>query len=471
VTARRSGPLALAATAAVVMAAASCAAPPWFLGAPLDGKPSITPGSARASVPGERLRAAREGAAGHIVLEIQALLALDEAARLTSDERARLAGLLEARAADFHAQGRPIPEERDLRLVERLTPPRAEILRAVHAAAARAAGDTWLAIGALDEATRAYQRAAALGAPDVDLRAQAAAGAPPAPETPLPELAAAIAALPLRAVPPVAYVYVAHGGNDPQTLRRGLEAARQERLAGLIARIGEALALLEPPPAPPAQPAVAPASAPAEPAPAAAPAEPAPAAAAGEPAPATAPFDQAPAVAAAPIPPPLPPRLDEWLLAGPSFSGRLLPVLAAHPELAADRSRATRWIDLALAEDATSPDVLATAALVFGRAGRFGGVERMLMELTYFTPDRAAGLARGAALWDQLGRPREACAQWIRAARWRDEAEDPTWRTAIACARRDPGAGDWRAIRQYVLDRAAPSRRAALAAALDGGGL
>ena len=45
----------------------------------------------------------------------------------------------------------------------------------------------------------------------------------------------------------------------------------------------------------------------------------------------------------------------------------------------------------------------------------------MLTELTFHTPDRAAGLARGAAVWEQLGRPREACAQWIRAARWRDQ--------------------------------------------------
>jgi hypothetical protein len=91
----------------------------------------------------------------------------------------------------------------------------------------------------------------------------------------------------------------------------------------------------------------------------------------------------------------------------------------------------------------------------------------MLMELAYYTPDRAAGLARGAVVWDRLGRTREGCAQWIRAARWRDDPEDPTWRNAVTCARRDPGAGDWRAIRQYVLDRAPPGRREAIAATLD----
>ncbi len=34
-------------------------------------------------------------------------------------------------------------------------------------------------------------------------------------------------------------------------------------------------------------------------------------------------------------------------------------------------------------------------------------------------------------------------------------------------ARRDPGAGDWRARRQHVLDRARPERRDAFAASLD----
>jgi hypothetical protein len=92
----------------------------------------------------------------------------------------------------------------------------------------------------------------------------------------------------------------------------------------------------------------------------------------------------------------------------------------------------------------------------------------MLMELTYYTPDRAAGLARGALIWERLGRPREACAQWVRAARFRDDPEDPTWVRAIECARRDPGAADAREIRTYVLARARPDQRPALAAALDG---
>ena len=123
---------------------------------------------------------------------------------------------------------------------------------------------------------------------------------------------------------------------------------------------------------------------------------------------------------------------------------------------------------LLLDEDPSSPDVLELVATIFGRDGRFGGTDRMLMELAYHTPDRAAGLARGAAVWERVGRPREACAQWIRAARWRDQPEDALWIRAITCTRKDPGAGSWQEIRAYVLARALPERRDAVAAALDG---
>jgi hypothetical protein len=67
-------------------------------------------------------------------------------------------------------------------------------------------------------------------------------------------------------------------------------------------------------------------------------------------------------------------------------------------------------------------------------------------------------------VWERLGRPREACAQWIRAARWRNQADDPAWKRSVACVRRDAGAGDWRDIRAYALGLAPPERREALAA-------
>lgn len=171
----------------------------------------------------------------------------------------------------------------------------------------------------------------------------------------------------------------------------------------------------------------------------------------------------------APTPPPaLPTDVGAWVLGGPSLEARLLPLAAAHPAILDDGPRALRWADLLLEEDPASPDVLELVATIFGRDGRFGGTQRMLMELAFHTPDRPSGLARGAVVWERLGRPREACAQWIRAARWRDEPADPLWVRAIACARNDPGAGSWQEIRAYVLARAKPEQRAALAATLDG---
>ena len=160
--------------------------------------------------------------------------------------------------------------------------------------------------------------------------------------------------------------------------------------------------------------------------------------------------------------------VDAYVYGGASLSARLLPLVAAFPWVLDHQTRAQSWAELLLAEDPTSPDVLDLVAVIWGRAGRFGGTERMLMELAYYTPDRPAGLARGAAVWERVGRPREACAQWIRAARWRDDPEDPMWGKALACARKDPGAGDAKAIRDYVVSRARPERREAVAAGLDG---
>jgi hypothetical protein len=289
------------------------------------------------------------------VIELGALEALERSWRLdavlraqpTAAEYARLCELLLARAKVFGELGRPVPESRDLEAVARLDPSRGRGLVPARAAAAVAAGDSWKAIDARDDARAAYSLAARLG------------GVPP----------------------------------------------------------GTA--------------AVSPAAAPA-------------------------------AVLA------LPADLESWVLGGPALSARLLPLAAAFPAILDDVPRAIRWADLLLEEDPSSPDVLELVALIFGRAGRFGGTDRMLMELTFHTPDRAAGLARGATVWVRLGRPREACAQWIRAARWRDRPEDPLWLKALTCTRSDPGAGSWQEIRAYVLGRARPDQRQALAATLDG---
>ena len=332
------------------VALVDCGAPPWRLGKPLDGRPSIPSGTA-IPAPGEAAAVAEKArASGRRVLELAALAQLDSAGQLNGTERARLVELLTARAAEFRAMGRAIPASADLEAVARLDAVRGVQLVPARALASAAAGDAWKAIGARDEARAAYQRAAALG------------GVRPG----------EVGIVPRRAPPPI--------GADGK---------------------------------PPAD-------------------------------------------------------VDGYVLGGAALSARLLPLAAAFPALLDPEARALAWAELMLAEDPTSPDVLELVALIFGRARRFGGTERMLMELAYHSPDRAAGLARGAAVWDRRGRTREACAQWSRAARWRDDPEDPLWRTALACARRDPGAGDARAIRDYVLNRARPDRRDAIGAALDG---
>jgi tetratricopeptide (TPR) repeat protein len=441
--------------------AASCAGPPWFMGSPLDGHPTIPRTTTDLSYREQRRASATARTRGETVLELRALLALDDVERLLPEQRERLVWLLERRATEFHALGRAVPESRDLARLARLAPARGAGLLGERADAERSAGDAWLAVGAVDEARGAYERAIQLGAPDMDFRLFALWRRPPPATVPLAELRAEIAALPLRAVPPFAMTYVARGGADRATLARGLAAARQERSEGLAARLEAALR---------AVPAVGDGGDGGDGADgAAAVAVPSPGDAgavdaadigpdgAGRDAPAA----DAPALAL------LPAELDAWVLRGLTVSARLLPLVRTRPDVLDDVPRAVAWVDLLLAEDETSPEILELAASVFGRAARFGGTERMLMELAYATPDRAEGLARGAAVWERLGKEREACVQWIRAARWRDEPEDPTWRRAISCARRDPGVGDWREIRGYVLGRARPERRAALAASLD----
>jgi hypothetical protein len=337
---------------ALAALAFSCSAPPWQIGRPLDGHPSIPPTEARLTPREARETAARERAFGHPALELPALLSLAEAQRLAAEERARTGDLLWARAEAFRALGRSVPWSRDLEILARIDAARGDALAGARAAAAVAAGDECKSIGARAEAEAAFYLAARLGG-------------------------------------------VPHGWSP----RAGPTASSMP---------APALSMTAPPP-----------------------------------------------------------DLEGWVLTSPALSARLVPLATAFPTVLDDQARALRWAEVLLDEDPGSPDVLELVALIFGRAGRFGGTERMLMELTFHSPDRAAGLARGAVVWERLGRPREACAQWIRAARWRDEAQDPTWRRAISCTRKDPGAGDWREIRAYALDRAAPEQRAALAAALD----
>ena len=131
-----------------LIAVCGCGAPPWRLGAPRDGRPSIPPDSAVATPAQSADLAAQARASGQRVLELAALLQLDTASRLTRATRDRLVELLTARATEFHALGRAIPESADLETVARLDAMRGVQLTPARAVAATAAGDAWKAIGA-----------------------------------------------------------------------------------------------------------------------------------------------------------------------------------------------------------------------------------------------------------------------------------------------------------------------------------
>lgn len=448
-------------------AAVGCAGPPWSMGRPLNGSVSIPETTASPAIKRWKAQAKTEGKAGHTLFELRALLAIDDAERLDGEEATRLVALLGRRATELLAMSRAIPASADLREIERLAPERALALRPQRAEAERAAGDVWFSVGDLNQARDAFARAQALGAAGMDIRLAALNGGGPPPGMSPGALEEAITELPLRAVPPFAHAYVTRGGADPAVLARALLAARQERQAALADRIQDALSLVQPKPAGDSQVVPAVVSAP-ETAPAA------PAAAGGgaaktEASLVTSEAERPPPAPLRPPPPEVsvPPDIDEVVLASAALSFRLIPLLRAAPELLAPSPRSRRWAELLLEEDPTSPEVLELTALIDGWAGRSGGAGQKIADLIYFTPDRYQGMVRGAAIWERIGQSRQACALWLRAARWRDEVDDPAWRRAVACTRRDPAAGDWRAIRQYVLERAPDGRRADIAAGLD----
>ncbi|HVR63738.1 MAG TPA: hypothetical protein VMU50_17675 [Polyangia bacterium] len=414
--------------AAALLFAAGCAAPPWLMGRPLDGTPSIPPAALNETVGQRQAAAATARTFGLLSRELPALVDLEALERLDSGERVRLVQLLALRALDFEAMGRAIPRSDDLEHLARLSPAQGEAMRAVRAVALRDAGDAWLAIGDDRRALDAYRKADGLGAPALSFRVLAATGGVPSPRTLLRDLRETIAALPLRALRPYAELYLRKQGDDRATLERLLAAARQFSDTILMQRLREALAKIDDTAGTPAPP---------------------------------------PAPTAAPPAPPPGVDLERWVSSGPTLSRRLLPLLASTPALLAPGDQSRDWALALQGEDPTSPAVQEITAVIDGLARRFGGVERKLGDLVYYSPDRYDGFLRAAAVWERVARPREACVLRVRAARWRDDPEDTLWRDIIACTRADPGAGDWRAIRRYVLDRAPADRRDALAAALD----
>ncbi len=373
---------------------AGCAFPPWSMGAPLDGRPSIPATTEAPSIPSLRALAVAQRAAGHPALELRALDTIARAERLKADERERVVPLLEERARELLALGRAVPACEDLRELEELAPARARALARVHAAAERDGGDAWLSVGDVTRAREAYEIAASLGAADTDFRLAATAEPPARVEPGVAERA--VLELPLRAVPPFAEIYLAGGAaagvseTDPTirraALARAWRAARQERVRPLADRLQALLA------------GAGPGSAPSE----ATPLRPG----------ATDTERLANALLDAPLapadarPPDNASELDNWVVGSAAVSTRLIPLLEVRPlppgatdsraALLAPGDRSRRWAELLLEEDPTSTDVLELTAEIDGLAGRIGGAERKLVDLVYFTPDRYQGLVRAA---------------------------------------------------------------------------
>ena len=147
------------------------------------------------------------------------------------------------------------------------------------------------------------------------------------------------------------------------------------------------------------------------------------------------------------------PAPDDLLSAGPTLARALLPAATAFPQLLAPGPRSRLWAERLLAEDPTSPDSQELAALIEARAGRMGGAEQRLVDMVFFSIDRAAGYERAAGVWNRVGDTRRECWAWDHATRVAPP-DDPRWCKLLACARRDPGAADASAVAAHIRDQA-----------------
>ncbi|HEY2899627.1 MAG TPA: hypothetical protein VGL59_03550, partial [Polyangia bacterium] len=297
-----------------VTTAPSCAGPPWLMGHPLNGQPSIPPTTLSYTTAEQHRRAAEARVAGLTVEEFEPLQALETSERLDALDRVRLVQLLLQRADDFATIARAIPRSRDIEHALRLDPSLAPVLRPMRALALRDAGDAWLSIGDRQQAAATFQQADDLAAFDLSFRLIAAGDESPPATMSLAELQRVIAILPLRSLRAFGALYLRKGGDDRPTLQRLLAAARQDGDLTRAARLREVLAKV---PAPD-----------------------------GTPPEATPPKVETP-------PAPLPGDLETWVLRGPTLARRLLPLLAAQPSLLEPPERARRWSQLLLAEDPT----------------------------------------------------------------------------------------------------------------------
>jgi len=395
----------------VAWAVPGCAGPPWYMGAPLGGRPAIPPTSLAKTVAQDRVEADAARAAGDRVAEIAALDVLEQRAALRPDEERRFVELLAQRVRDWTALGRPIPLAGDLRHIVALWPARAIPLGPRLRNAEVAAGDLWLGLGENSRAEAEYRAAEKLGAESMDIRFRAVWGVSVA-DLDDASLERALHRLPERVLGPFAIQYLERGGANPLLLRRAWTAARTYGPPALRARL-EAL------------PDSSAFTAPLLP---------------GAPE-ASEPGARVPAEAPGAARPASEPAADDLLSGGPTLARALLPAAAAFPRLLDPGPRSRLWAERLLAEDPTSPDSLELAALIDARAGRKGGAEQKLGDLVFFSVDRAAGYERAARVWEQVGDVRRACWAWDRATRVAP-ADDPRWCSLLACARHDPGGAD-----------------------------
>lgn len=410
-------PSAFLALALACAAGTGCGGVPWFLGAPLDGRPSIPARSRVVTVAEHRRFAEAAVAQGNHVGELAELEALAERDALRGDETRRLVELLLARAADWIALGRPIALVADLRKVIALAPQRRGGLSRALRASERAAGDQWLAMGQLARAEEEYRHAERDGASGMDFRFRAAWDAAVGDLEPA-TLVKAIAELPARTLAPFSEAYLNAGGGEAALLYRAWRAARTYGPSPLLRRI-EAL----------------------------------PSAAAFPEAWRREPGHALTGEAAPTDAPPGPPPTVAELQGGPSLARRLIPAARRFPELLAPGARSRQWVDDLIAEDPTSPDSFEIAALIEARAGRTDSAAQKLEELQFFSPDRADAAARVAMVWEEVGAWRRACAAWEQAARL-GATDDERWCRFLDCAGRHPGASDLPSAERFVADRA-----------------
>jgi len=151
--------------------------------------------------------------------------------------------------------------------------------------------------------------------------------------------------------------------------------------------------------------------------------------------------------------PAVPPAADDKLDRGPTLARVLLPLARAFPQILEPGPRSRLWSEQLLAEDSRAPDSLEVAALIDALAGRFGGAERKLRELVFFSRDRAAANERAAHVWQVVGRSRQECTAWKHATRV-GAVDDPRWCELLACVKRDPGAGDAATVAAHIRARA-----------------